>query len=140
MAKGHGKDQYLAIEDSASITLRDISPFIDSVDFDRQVDLAESTTVGAEDKVYIPGLSGAGLEIAGKYDDTATVGPTLLYGDLAAKVLVGFEFGPLGNLPGKPKYSGNGFVERFRVSAPLEGVIKFSATFRVDGPVTSGAF
>ena len=141
MAKGHGKDQYLAVEDSAGVTLRDISPYIDSADFDRNVDMADATTVGLEDKVFLPGLSGAGLEIGGKYDDAAVTGPHIvLGGDLATKALVGWEFGPLGNAAGKPKYSGNGYVERFRVSAPLEGVVKFSSTIRVDGPVVVGVF
>lgn len=141
MAKGHGKDQYLAVEDSAGVVLRDLSTYIDNADFDRQVDMSESTTVGLEDKTFLPGLAGAGLECAGKFDDTAVSGPNVvLGGNIAAKARVGFEFGPLGNAAGKPKFSGECYVERYRVSAPLEGVVKFSATLRVDGPVAVGVF
>jgi len=140
MAQGHGKNQYLSVKDTGG-TLRNISVFIDNAEFDRQIDMSESTTVGLEDKIYLPGLNGAAIEVAGKFDDTAVTGPQVVLGGvLAAKVLSGFEFGPLGNAVGKTKYSGNCWVERFRVSAPLEGVVKFAATLRVNGPVTVGVF
>lgn len=141
MSKGHGKDSYLAVEDSAATTLRDLTTYLDNADFDRTVDMSDSTTMGSESKTFIPGLDGAGIELSGKFDDTAVSGPdVVLAGNVAAKVSVGFEFGPLGNAAGKPKYSGECFVERYRISAPLEGVVKFSATLRITGVVTRGAF
>lgn len=140
MSKGHGKNQYLAVEDSGAV-LRDLSTFLDNADFDRTVDMADSTTVGSESKTFIPGLDGAGIECAGKFDDEATTGPDVVLAALIdAKTRVDFEFGPLGNATGKPKYSGACFVERYRISAPLEGVVKFSATLRIDGGVTRAAF
>lgn len=140
MSKGHGKDQYLAIDDTGAI-LRNLSTFIDNADFDRSVDLADATTVGAESKTFLPGLDGAGLEVSGKYDDTAVSGPDVVLAALfVAKLPVDFEFGPFGNAVGKPKYSGLCYVERYRISAPLEGVIKFSVTLRVNGAPARGAF
>ncbi|MGI8425547.1 MAG: phage tail tube protein [Actinomycetota bacterium] len=141
MAKGHGKDQFLQVEDTGAAILRDLSPFLDNSDFDRQVDMSDSTTVGLEDKTSIPGLSGASIELGGKYDDTAVSGPDVVLGGvIASKVRVAFEYGPLGNTTGKPKYTGECYVERFRISAPLENVVKFTATLRVDGPPTRSTF
>src|SRR3954469_3430965 len=105
--KVHGKKSYFAIEDSAATTLRNIGVHCDAIDLDRDVDMADSTTIGLESKTFIPGLDGAEITLAGKWDSLATTGPdTVLAGDFAAKVQVGFEYGPEGNATGAVKYSG----------------------------------
>lgn len=139
--KVHGKDSYFAIEDSGAATLRNIGVHCDSITLDRDVDMADSSTIGNESKTWIPGLDGAEISLAGKFDSIASTGPdVVLSGDFAAKVKVGFEYGPEGNGSGAVKYSGECFVSKYQVSTPLEGIVKFSATCKIDGAVTRGTF
>lgn len=139
--KVHGKDSYFALEDSAATTLRNIGVHCDSITLDRDIDMAESTTIGAESKTWLPGLDGAEISLGGKFDSLALTGPDIvLAGDFAAKVKVGFEYGPEGNAAAAVKYSGECYVMKYQVSTPLEGVVKFSATLKIDGAVARGVF
>lgn len=139
--KVHGKKSYFAIEDSAATTLRNVGQYCDAIDLDRDVDMADATTIGSESKVWLPGLDGAEISLGGKWDSAATTGPDpVLAGDLAAKVQVGFEYGPEGNAAGAVKYSGECWVSKYKVSTPLEGIVKFSATCKVTGAVARGVY
>lgn len=134
MAKGHGKDSYFALEDVVGTTLRAIGNYCDSIEFERSVDMGDATTIGMEAKEFIPGLEGSTITLAGKWDDTATEGPdVVLSGNVGAETSVGWEYGPRGNVAGRVRYAGECFVERYQVSSPLEGVVKFSATLRIHG-------
>ncbi|HEX7277781.1 MAG TPA: hypothetical protein VF244_10445 [Acidimicrobiales bacterium] len=141
MSKYHGKDSYFSIEEAGSSTLRAIGDYCDSIDFERNTDLADSTTIGLEDKTFLSGLTGGSVNLSGRWDDTATSGP-----DVVLSSLVGnegsqtWEFGPAGNGTGKTKYTGEAFLEKYQVSAPLEGVVKFTAAFRITGAVTKSTF
>lgn len=138
--KAHGKDSFFSLADAGAV-VRDIGVFCDSIDFDRDLDLADATTIGDEAKEWLAGLDGAGITLVGKWDDTATTGPDdVLAGLLNAKITGGFIYGPGGNIAARTKYSGLVFVEKYRVSTPLEGVIKFNATLRVSGGVTRAVF
>lgn len=139
--KVHGKKSYFAIEDSGATTLRAIGAHCDTITLDRDIDMADSTTIGLEAKTWLPGLDGAEISLAGKWDSLASTGPdVVLAGDFAAKVQVGFEYGPEGNAAAAVKYSGECFVSKYQVSSPLEGVVKFSATIKVTGAVARGVF
>lgn len=141
MPKYHGKDSYFALEDSAATTLRAIGDYCDSIEEDFTVGMADSTTIGQEAKTFLPGLSESTISLSGKWDDTATSGPdVVLSGNVGNDTSVGFEFGPSGNGAGKVKYSGECFVSKYNVSAPLEGVVKWTATLQVTGAVTRGTF
>jgi hypothetical protein len=141
MAKVHGKDSYFAIEDSGAVTLRAIGDHCDTITLDRDIDMAETTTIGGESKTWLPGLDGAEISLAGKFDSLALTGPdVVLSGDFAAKVRVGFEYGPEGNATGKVRYAGECYVSKYQVSSPLEGIVKFSATIKVDGAVARSTY
>lgn len=139
--KVHGKDSYFAIEDSAAVTLRNIGVHCDSITMDRDLDMADTTTIGLESKTWLPGLDGAEISLGGKFDSVATTGADpVLAGNFAAKVQVGFEYGPEGNAAAAVKYSGECYVMKYQVSSPLEGIVKFSATIKVNGAVARGVF
>eukprot|EP01050_Picozoa_sp_SAG11_P036669 SAG11_NODE_14070_length_626_cov_1.263757_1_plen_70_part_10 len=70
MAFVHGKDSSFKL-DNASGSLTDISAYVNSVDFPQTVDLAETTTLGDDNKEYIVGLKDATISIAGAWDSTA---------------------------------------------------------------------
>lgn len=141
MSKYHGKDASFQMEDSAATTLRDVGAYCDSIEEDFTVGMADSTTIGAEAKTFLSGLSESSIALSGKWDDTATSGAdVVLSGNVGNDVSVGFEFGPAGNATGKVKYSGECFVSKYQVSAPLEGVVKFTASLQITGAITRGVF
>lgn len=138
--KAHGKDSFLSLADGAAV-VRDIGVHCDSIDFDRDLDMAESTTIGDESKEYLAGLDGAGITISGKWDDTVSTGPDdTMVSLMVAKIAGAFVYGPGGNGAARTKYTGTAYVEKYRVSTPLEGVVKFNGTLRVTGAVTKGVF
>jgi hypothetical protein len=139
--KKHGKDSYFAIEDSGAAVLRAIGDHCDTITLDRDWDMADSTTIGKEDKEFISGLGGATISLAGKWDSLAVTGPDVVLAGLGGlEVSVGFEYGPEGNTTGSTRYTGECFVSKYQVSSPLEGVVKFSATVQVTGAVTRGVY
>ncbi len=141
MAKTHGKDSYLAVEDSAAAVLRAIGNFCDSIELDRSVDMADSTTIGQESKTFLPGLDGGAITLSGKWDSVVDVGPDpVLAPNVNTKASVGFSYGPEGNAAGKVMYTGECYVERYAVSSPLEGIVKFNSTLRITGGVTRSVF
>src|SRR5688572_741492 len=101
MAAAHGKDSYFSVEDSAAATLRNISPYVKSIDFARSNDANDTTTKGAEGYTYRPGLTDGEISLTGLWDDTATTGSyTVLSSLLGIEVTVGFEYGPEGSTTG----------------------------------------
>jgi hypothetical protein len=140
MAFYHGKGLVFKIDNAAG-TLVTLTSFVDSVDLDNSVDMGETTTAGAEDKTFVSGQAEHDLSISGKWDDTATTGA-----DPVLSALIGleasstFEFGPAGSAAGKIKKSGECFMTGYKVSAPVGGVVTFTADFKVTGAVTQGVW
>lgn len=138
----HGKDFYFSVEDSAGTTLRNLSPYLTSVDFNRSNDTHDNTTSGAEGHTFQTGLTNGTITLNGFWDTTATVGSaTVLDGllDLDSPTL-GFEYGPAGNTNGLVKYSGECILQDLSHSSPVADLVTFSATLQITGTVTKGAF
>lgn len=136
MAFWHGKGLVFKIDNSAG-TLATLTSYIDSVDFDNSVDLGETTTAGAEDKTFVSGQAEHDLSISGKYDETASTGPdAVLFGIVGLETTSTFEFGPAGSTSGRPKYTGECFLTGYKTSAPVGGVVTFTADFKITGAVT----
>lgn len=141
MAGAHGKDSYFSVEDSAATTLRNISPYLKTVDFNRSNDANDTTTKGAEGKTYRPGLTDGEIRLTGLWDDTASVGSyTVLKSLLGVETTVGFEWGPEGNTSGMEKLSGECILTQYDESSPVDDMVAFTATLKISGDVTSGTF
>ena len=141
MAAAHGKDSYFSIEDSAATTLRNITPYLKSVDFNRSNDANDTTTKGAEGKTYRPGLTDGEIRLTGLWDDTASTGSyTVLQSLLGVEVTVGFEWGPEGNTTGMEKLSGECVLTQYDESSPVDDMVAFTATVKISGDVTKGTF
>lgn len=137
----HGKDVYFAIEDSAGTTLRNMSPYLDSVDFNQKNDTHDDTTYGKTGHTYRGGLTDSTFSISGMFDRTLLVGPhTVLQTLVGLSSTVGFEYGPEGNVATKLKLSGECVMETYAVSAPVADLIKFTASFKISNAVTAGVF
>lgn len=137
----HGKDSQFLLEDSAGTTLRNISPYCDSVEFNQENDNHDNTTFGAEGHTFAGGLTNGTISIGGLFDKTALVGPhTVLQSLVGFETPVGFEYGPEGNTAGQVKLSGECLLETYSTSAPVADLVKFTATLRISGSVTAGVF
>ena len=140
MAFYHGKGLVLKLDNAAG-TLQTLTSFVDSVDLDNSVDMGETTTAGAEDKTYVSGQAEHDLSISGKWDDTATTGiSAVLSALIGLETSSTFEFGPAGSSAGKVKHSGECFMTGYKVSAPVGGVVTFTADFKITGAVTTGVW
>lgn len=140
MAFVHGKGAVFKIDNAAG-TLQVLTAFIDSVDFNNTVDVAESTTMGAEAKTYLSGQSDGTISISGKYDSTASTGPdVILNGIVGNEASSTFEVGPEGSTAGKTRYTGECFLTSYVVSAPVGDVVSFSADFQITGAITKNAY
>jgi len=141
MANAHGKDSAFLIEDSTAATLRNIGPYVKTVDFNRSQDANDTTTKGAEGKTYRPGLTDGEIRLTGLWDDTASVGSrTVLASLLGIEITVGFEWGPEGNTTGSVKDSGECVLTQYDESSPVDDMVAFTATLKISGDVTVGTF
>lgn len=135
MAFTHGKDAVFTFD---SVNL---SAYITDVSIDRSAEMAETTTMGAEAKTYISGLTDATISVTGRYDSTTSTGPDENFNTwLGEEAASSFEFGPEGSTNGKVKYSGSAFVTAYNVSAPVGDVVAFTAELQVTGAITRGTY
>jgi hypothetical protein len=136
----HGKGAAFRIDNAAG-TLTTLTPYVDSVELNHAIDTAETTTMGAEAKTFVSGQSDATLSVSGKYDSTVTTGPdVVLAGLIGLEATSTFEAGPEGSTTGKVRYTGECFLTGYVISAPVGGVVTFTADFQVTGAVTRGTF
>lgn len=122
------------------INTKDISTYVDNVDFTNTVDTAETSTFGSVAKSYIGGLSDGTFSIGGKWDPTATTGPDAVLDGLVGAAASAFIYGPQGTTTGFVKYSGNAILTQYKVTSPIGGVVTFTADFQITGAITRGVF
>lgn len=120
----------------AALTLatKDLTTYIDSVDFNVDVDAADTTTLGATWKSAIAGLPGGKLDIKGFYDPTATVAPpAVIWAAIAAGVPVTGLYYPGGNVSGQALWTfTNGLlITGYSESSPVGGTVAFKASAQV---------
>lgn len=142
----HGRSAVVKIDD-ASGTLRDLSPYVDSVTFSNSVETADVTAYGNNSRAFINGLRNATLSISGHWAADATTGPDTVLGTifannggLSAGGSLSFEVGPEGSATGRVKYTGECFLTSYETSVPVGDKVSFSAEFQVTGDVTRGSY
>jgi len=128
----HGKTAEITVNAVA------LSAFCDSADFTVDVDTADTTTFGSAWKSALAGIPGAKLELAGKYDGTASTGPAAaLMACITGGVAVAVVHKPGGTLTGQRTNSFNALVTSYAESSPVGGIISFKASLLTTGTVTS---
>jgi hypothetical protein len=125
---------------SFNINAKDISAFLDNVDFSNAVDTAETSTFGSTSKTYINGLTDATFSIAGKWDPTATTGPDAVLDALVGAAASTFIYGPQGTTAGMVKYTGSAILTSYKVTGPIGGVVSLTADFQCSGAITRTTF
>lgn len=138
----HGAGTYFSLEDSAAATLRNISIYLTSVDYNVKNDTHDNTTFTATGHGYQVGLTDGTFVIAGFWNITATTGSSTVLDSLLGlkTTTVGFEYGPDTNTAGKVKYSGECVMQDLSYSSPVADMCTFSATLQISGAVTKGTF
>lgn len=134
MAFVHGKDSVFKLDNSGG-SLTDISTYVNNVDFPETADVAETTTLGADNKTYIAGLKDATISLGGSWDATADAIFGAVVGQAAT---LSFEYSPEGTASGKIKYTGEAIMTNYAISSPVGDVVAFSADLQVSGAVTRG--
>lgn len=141
MAFVHGKNAVFALDDSGG-TLRTISQYVDNVSgLPGGRGLNSVTAFGDQGEKSIPGLVNVTFTVSGHFDSTASTGPHAVINSLrTASATATFEYGPEGGTTGKTKFSGECWLTEYTVDATVAEKVPFSATFQVDGTVTTGTY
>lgn len=136
MAFQHGKSAYFNLDNSSG-TPTDLSAYCNSESLSQQAEVAETTTFGASDKTYIPGLKDATFTVEGPWDPTLDAHLAAVLGHASTKT---FIIGPQGSTGGQVKYTGECICISFDVDVSVDGEVTFSADFQVSGAVTRTTF
>jgi hypothetical protein len=131
MAFVHGKSTNFTLDDTSG-SVRDISAFVNNVDFPETTETAETTAFGSTAKSYIVGLTDSTISVSGMWDST-------LDGYIAGgaePASRSFVFGPAGSTAGNVKYTGEAIVTSYSISNPVGDVVTFSLDLQVTGAVT----
>ena len=131
----HGKDAEVYITDSGG-TERNFTSYSTSVGIPAEVETAEVSTLGDDDKVYVVGLKDATFTIEGRLD--ATVDGYL--NGLAGGTPRAYKIAPMGSVAGRLYYSGSCILTSYELTSELGDVVGFSAEFQNSGAPTRGTF
>lgn len=136
MAFFDSKLSVFKIDDTGS-TLRDVSPYITSIDgLPGPRRLYPVTALGDSGDKYHPGLQGATITLELMWSVDASVGPDTVFGPLRTHTsAVDFEYYP----EGTTKYSGTCWVEDFNIHTRVNNLVMATVVMKVDGTVTRTA-
>lgn len=132
MAKSHGKSAIFQI-DNASASLTDISTYLSSITFTPTSDSAETSTMGATSKTYIPGLKDCTISLSGLYDPVVAL---IFSNSLGNATTKSFQYDPQGSTGGLDRWTGECFCTSFGVDTNISGAATWSAELQVTGNVT----
>ena len=137
----HGKDAHFALDGIAG-TLVVISDTLNEITMPREIETAETTAFGNDDKTYITGLADATVSLSGMFDATVDA---QINGDIAnlksgSVATLSFEYGPAGSAGGNPKFTGEALITSYEIGSPVGDVVTYSLELQVTGGVTAGTF
>lgn len=138
MAVGRGGKGKVLVDNAAGTPV-DLTPWTDNVDWGAfSSETLESTVFGQNSKTYIPSLNDGTVGISGKYD-AATGGPDVTLRGLRGNGPLTVEWQPEGAGAGKPFRRVEAILTSYAASAPVGGIISFTATWQASGDETTGA-
>lgn len=136
MPATHGKAAVFKIQDSSGST-QTISAYVTKVELKRVVDTAETTTLGATGKSYVPGVPDFTLSVEGVFDPIVQGYLDGIVGFATART---FEFGPQGTTSTLPKYTGSVIATDFTPASDIGDASKWSFSAQGTGTLTVGAY
>lgn len=122
--------------DNATPTLTDITSYISNVDFPREADLLETTTLGATSRTFITGFLNATIALQGYWDGGSGAIDEHMAAILGHANTQTFEYGPEGTASGKVRYTGECRLTRYQCGSSVDGVTPYSADLQVVGAIT----
>ncbi len=135
MAFASGRNGGFMLADG-STTKRNISSYLNSVDFSRAADTAEVTTFNTTQnaKVYLPGNKDASISFEGKFDPTVD-------GYLAGALnkVKAFTYYTNSTAPAVTtfvRYSGSCILTKYDIGTPNDDAVSFSCDAQVTGAIT----
>lgn len=135
MAFAHGRIGGFSIRDSSS-TWRNISSYLNSVDFSQAADTAEVTTFNTtgKAKVYVPGNKDATISADGKWDPTVD---GYLNGILGLQKNYTYYSNTTSSANTNfVRYSGSAICTSYETATSVDGEVTFSAEFQNTGRIT----
>jgi len=132
----HGKNAYFAVVTPSGSTIN-LSSGLDTVSFDRDVDTAETTHFGDDDRTYLAGMRGATFSASGNFSSTHAETIESLLG---ASTNPQFRFGPEGAASGRRRLEGDFILTSFSEGASASDKVTMSFDGIVTGAVTSTNF
>ncbi len=136
VAPRHGKGTAFSLDSTAG-SLVNLSSGLTEVSVSRDLDTAEITTFGDNDKSYIPGLRGAEISISGLFSSTHA---EVLDGIIGrnSTATMSFEWNPDGSTAaGRHLLKGECFLTNLEYGATVEDTVSLSASLIISGSVTS---
>lgn len=132
----HGKNAQFELEGTnLSTTLNEIS-------LPREIETAETTAFGDQDKTYIVGLSDATVSLSGMFDASTNTSINTIISNLKSGSIASasFTYGPSGSAVSSPKFTGLAVVTSYEISSPVGDVITYSLELQCTGAVTGTAY
>ena len=132
----HGKNAQFELEGT------NLSNTLNEITMPREVETAETTAFGDQDKTYITGLSDATVSLSGMFDATTdsaigTIISNLKSGSIAS---ASFTYGPSGSAASSPKFTGEALVTSYEIGSPVGDVITYSLELQCTGAITSTTY
>lgn len=115
----------------------DMSPFLNEATSTQEIETAETTTFGDQDKTYIVGLADGTISTSGLFDSSAGASDAVLSGLIAAEDNT-FTVLPEGLTAGTRSILANGQMTSYEISSPVADVVSISAEVQADGGLYSG--
>jgi predicted secreted protein len=119
-----------------------LSDILNEASLPREIETAETTAFGGQDKTYITGLSDATVSLSGMFDATKDAAISTLITNLKSGSIssASFAYGPAGSAAGKPQFTGDALITSYELSSPVGDVVTFSLELQVTGGVTGGTY
>jgi hypothetical protein len=114
-----------------------LSAYVDSVDFSRDVEMLDTTTFTATTKTFLPGLGEGKVDIKGKYDPSANAPAQLLTQFVNATNVIPVQYFPGGNTAGQIKRYFDAYVTSYKESGAVGDIVAFEASLQVTGAITA---
>lgn len=137
MAFRHGKGSDLKLDSTAG-SLVDFSNAIDDASFDRDMNPAEVTAFGDNDRVYIKGLRGATLSCSGHFDSTHAVVLDGIFADADDTATYTIELSLDGSTAaGRHLFTAETIMTNLEYTGNVDDKVSMSFDLLITGAVTS---
>lgn len=129
------------ITDTGAV-LRDISPYIVSIEgLPGPREFGDVTVLGDSGHKWQPTLENVSINLELLWSDDASVGSDTVLGPLREHTAaVAFDYGPEGKTASDIKYSGDAWVEDYRILTRVGNMVTSRCVLKVNGTVARGTY